>query len=183
MSASIHVSERHPRRARHDRTHRLLRALAVATRFGLVFASLIAALAGGLATQIYDGPWAGFVARDLCGAFYALAWCFGLALLRPTASPRFVASIALALCVAIEGSQLWHPHALEVARATLPGRLALGSGFAFADLPWYAVGAGLGALWLALLPFRRPRSAQRDAGRRKGAPASGDFVRPMGVRP
>lgn len=175
MSASIHVSNRHTRFSREPFPARVLRATSLTLRFALIFASLLAALAGGLYTQIYDGPWSGFVAREFCGAFYALAWCMGLALLRPTARPRRIALLALAICVSIEVSQLWHPHFLEVARATLPGRLALGSGFAWADLPWYAVGAGVGAAWLTALPFRRSRPPRVQT--------TTDHVRPMGVQP
>jgi len=175
MSASIHVSSRHARSDREPHIPRLLRLATLTLRFSLIFASLLAALAGGLYTQIYDGPWSGFVAREFCGAFYALAWCMGLALLRPTARPRRVGLLALTICVSIEISQLWHPHVLEVARATLPGRLALGSGFAWADLPWYAVGAAIGAAWLAILPFRRRRHEPMEA--------TTDHVRPMGVQP
>jgi hypothetical protein len=118
---------------------------------------------------VYEGAYAIWVSREVCGVFYALAWCFGLSLLRPTARPRNLALVATALCFAIELSQLWHPYFLEVWRATLPGRLALGSGFSWLDLPYYAAGGLIGGIWLGILPFRKRRAF--------------DHVRPMGLRP
>ncbi len=173
MSASIHVSAPHAR-WRHTRTRDLLgRFMRWLLRQTLVFASLVATLALGLYTQIHEGAWASWLARDFSAAVYALAWCLGLALLRPRARPLVLGATALVICFAVELSQLWHPYWLEVPRATLLGRLVLGSTFMWSDLAYYAAGAGAGALWLRLLPFRRPR---RDD-------VVDDFVRPMGVRP
>jgi hypothetical protein len=175
MSTSIYISDRNGRwgRRRLRRARRGGRPLVIAARWGLLLASLAAALVLGLATQLYEGAYSGWVARELCGVPYALAWCFGLALLRPTARPAWLAAWAVSLCCAIEGLQLWHPHLLEVARATELGRLALGSGFSWLDMPWYAVGGAVGWAWLRLLPFRRPG----------GGAQSVEFERPMGVRP
>jgi hypothetical protein len=142
-------------------------------RWGLLLASCVMALVLGIATQLYDGMYSSWVARELCGVPYALAWCFGLALLRPMARPAWPAGLAVAICCVIEALQLWHPYALEVVRATFFGRLALGSGFSWLDLPWYAVGGALGWAWLRVLPFRTPSDRPRVV----------DFERPMGVRP
>lgn len=54
---------------------------------------------------------------------------------------------ALAVTCAVEFAQLWHPAWLEAVRATLPGRLALGTTFAWSDFPPYLAGAALAA-WL-----------------------------------
>jgi hypothetical protein len=173
MSASIQVSTRHRRWLGPGNRVRILRAVQLSIRFSLVLASLLAALALGVYTQLYDGTLAVWVARDLSGTVYALAWCLALATVWPTARPRIVASISVAICFGIEASQLWHPHLLEVARATEIGRLALGSTFLWSDLPYYVVGAVIGSIWLSWLPFRTSRYDVE----------SEDFVRPMGVRP
>ena len=173
MSATIHVSARHSRIDLPVHRGRILRFVRCTLRWALIFTSVLGALALGLYTQVYEGTFDTWLAREFSGAVYALAWCLGLALIRPNARPLLVGSIATAICFAIELSQLWHPHALEVARATLPGRLVLGSAFMWTDLPYYAAGAGVGALWLRILPFRRS-TARRDR--------EPDFVRPMGVR-
>ncbi len=174
MSASIHSS---PLRTPPRPSKRVLELCARIARFvarqALVFASLVATLALGIGSQVYDGPGARFVARDVSAAIYALAWCFGLALMLWRWPPRAVGVGALAVCFAVELSQLWHPHWLEVGRATWPGRLVLGSTFMWSDLAWSVVGVGVGLIWLRCLPFARgSQTAITD-----------DFVRPLGVRP
>ena len=57
-----------------------------------------------------------------------------------------VALAAFAFSVGIEVSQLYHAPWIDSVRATLPGRLVLGSGFAWTDLAAYAVGILVGAL-------------------------------------
>jgi len=173
VSASIHYPSPHRRLAAQRPLSLVARGARLATRWLLVLASLVGVLALGLYTQVHQGTWQVWIARDLSAAVYALAWCMGLASLRPRSHPLAVAAVALAVCFAIELSQLWHPHWLEVPRATAAGRLVLGSVFTWSDLAYYAGGAAMGALWLRLLPFRAKRRARvRD-----------DFVRPMGVRP
>jgi len=57
---------------------------------------------------------------------------------------RSVALISLALCFAIEFSQAIHTPPLDALRATLPGRLVLGQGFLWTDLPAYVAGVSAG---------------------------------------
>lgn len=173
MSASVHVSARHARLSTPRSPRAWARLGRWLLRLALIALSLVSTLALGLATQVVDGALASWVARDASAAVYASAWCFGLALLRPGARPRTLAALAFAVCLGIEASQLWHPHWLEVARATHLGRLALGSTFMWTDLAYSAVGAGIAGLWLRILPGRsgEPRHERLD------------FVRPMGVRP
>ena len=171
MSVSMEISARHARWPKIQRRARIRRFAQLLLRRSLIVTSLFATLVLGLYTQVYDGPHATWLARDASGALYAAAWCLGLAALRPTARPRTLFAVAFTLCFAIELSQLWHPHWLEVARATLPGRLVLGSVFVWSDLAYYAVGALGAALWLRLLPFRLESPVRDD----------GDFPRPMGV--
>lgn len=98
--------------------------------------------------------------QDLNGLFYALAWALGLALLAPRAAARRLAAAALAISCSVEFLQLWHPHWLEVWRAEPFGHLVFGSAFAWADLPYYGLGAVVAAYWLWLLPFgQKPERA------------------------
>lgn len=79
-------------------------------------------------------------------ALWALLVFVLLGLLLPRASTWRVAVLALAFAWGIEFSQLYHAPWLDSLRATLPGRLILGSTFNGPDLPAYALGIILGAL-------------------------------------
>jgi hypothetical protein len=70
----------------------------------------------------------------------------GFGFMRPRTSTLAVASLALAFAWAVEFSQLYHAPWFDAVRATLPGRLVLGTTFNWPDLPAYAVGIALGAL-------------------------------------
>lgn len=72
-----------------------------------------------------------------------------------------VALIAFSFSVAIEVSQLYHAPWIDSVRTTIPGRLILGSGFAWADIAAYAAGILLGATAEFTL-FRR--SKNKNAG-------------------
>jgi hypothetical protein len=127
-------------------------ALRVSLRWGLSLVSFVIAIAIGLASKFYVGPFERWVSQDLNGVFYAMVWVFLLAVLVPIARPRNIAIAAVAICIGIEFLQLWHPHFLEVLRAEPLGRLVLGSSFTFYDMPYYVVGGWLGVLWLNRLP-------------------------------
>jgi hypothetical protein len=91
-------------------------------------------------------------------ALWATMVFLGLGVLRPRATTRANALLALAFAYAIEIGQLWHAPWLDAIRSTTPGHLVLGRGFAAADFAWYALGVGLGAA-LELLACRpRPGS-------------------------
>lgn len=95
--------------------------------------------------------------RDVLGdALWAamIAWWLGAA--APGASAARRAAAALAVCWAVEASQLYHAPALDALRRTTPGHLVLGSGFDPRDLAAYA--AGVAAAW-ALERAARRRSA------------------------
>ncbi|NJO83648.1 MAG: DUF2809 domain-containing protein [Blastochloris sp.] len=72
--------------------------------------------------------------------YLLLAWIW------PQARSWAITAGALGICVAIECSQLVQTAWLDAIRATLPGRLVLGSGFLWSDLLCYAAGAVLGLL-------------------------------------
>jgi hypothetical protein len=73
-----------------------------------------------------------------------IAWWVGA--LAPGASLRLRAAGALALCVAVELSQLYHTTALDALRGTTLGHLVLGSGFDPRDLVAYTLGVLVAAV-------------------------------------
>ena len=78
-------------------------------------------------------------------ALWALMVFVGLGYLLPRASTWVVALLALTFSWGVEFSQLYHASWLDAIRATIPGRLVLGSTFNWPDLPAYAVGIAFGA--------------------------------------
>ena len=82
--------------------------------------------------------------RIMPGSLYVIAWIFFTLVLAPRLAPLPVCIAALLGTSAIEFLQLWHPPLLEAVRATLPGRLVLGSTFVWGDFPAYGIGALLG---------------------------------------
>jgi hypothetical protein len=98
------------------------------------------------------------IARDVLGdALWAVMIVWWLGVLAPTLHLTVRAGLALAICAAVEVSQLLHAPALDAARRTLPGRLMLGSGFDPRDLVAYA--AGVLAAVLAVVARRALRDA------------------------
>lgn len=79
-------------------------------------------------------------------ALWALMVFTGIGFLFPRSSTLLVALLALAFSWAVEFSQLYHAPWIDAVRATLPGRLVLGSTFNWPDLPAYAFGIALGAM-------------------------------------
>jgi hypothetical protein len=89
----------------------------------------------GLGTQLAP------TLRDVLGdALWAvmLAWWIGA--LIPDTPPRTRGGLGLAVCWAVEFSQLYHAPVLDALRRTTIGRLVLGNGFDPRDLAAYAMG-------------------------------------------
>jgi Protein of unknown function (DUF2809) len=83
----------------------------------------------------------GAVARDVAGdALWATMIAWWVAALAPALSLRARGAAALAICFAVETSQLLHTPELDALRRTTLGRLTLGSGFDPRDLASYAAG-------------------------------------------
>lgn len=97
-------------------------------RFSPVFPDWFSDISGSLAYQIF---WMALV-----------QFCFPKWSIAKTAIGVFCFSCA------IEFLQLWQPPFLQAIRATLPGRLVLGNTFLWSDFPPYAIGCGLGWLWM-----------------------------------
>ena len=89
------------------------------------------------------------------GVLYVLFWMLAFLVVNPdTPSSRLAVTVFIATC-GVEFSQAIHVAWLERLRATLPGRLILGTMFSWGDFPPYAVGAILG--WLVLRAKEKSR--------------------------
>lgn len=108
-------------------------AILVVITLGLLSRRFPQFLPAALGKYSGDALWALMV-------FLGLGFCFRR---WPTV---VVALAAFAFSVAIEFSQLYRAPWIDAVRGTLPGRLVLGSGFAWADLVAYAAGISVGAL-------------------------------------
>lgn len=81
------------------------------------------------------------VARDVAGdALWAIMITWIVSTIVPSVVPLTRGVIALAICWAVELSQLYHAPMIDAWRATTAGRLVLGSGFDPRDLAAYAAG-------------------------------------------
>ncbi|PSB51800.1 DUF2809 domain-containing protein [Chamaesiphon polymorphus] len=90
--------------------------------------------------------------RDPGGSIaYQIVWILLVLFIYPVAHRRLTAICVCAGSCALEFLQLYQPPWLQAIRATLPGRLILGTTFLWSDLPVYFVGAYLGWLWVSWL--------------------------------
>jgi hypothetical protein len=119
-------------------------------------------IALGLGVHWY-GAALGPAARDVAGdAIWAAMITWWAAALTPSASLRNRILAALAICFAVELSQLYHTRRLDALRSTTLGQLTLGSGFDARDLLAYALGV-LAAAFLEWTVRRRLEHASRRA--------------------
>ena len=91
-------------------------------------------------------------------ALWALVVFLGIGFLFPRAATFTLAVSALTISWGVEFSQLYHTPWLDALRATLPGKLLLGSTFNLPDLPAYAFGIGIGAMVEMTRAFRWGRN-------------------------
>lgn len=90
--------------------------------------------------------------RDPAGGIaYEMLWILVVIFIYPRADRRLTAIWVCAVTCAIEFLQLYQPPWLQAIRATLPGRLLLGSTFLWSDLPVYSIGSYIGWLWVRML--------------------------------
>jgi hypothetical protein len=117
----------------------------------------------GLAVHLH-GAALSIVARDVLGdALWAamIAWWIGAAAPTVRLSRRTI--VALAVCFAVELSQLYHAPGIDALRETTLGHLVLGSGFDPRDLASYSAGV-LAVVLLERVVVRR--SSGRPASHR-----------------
>lgn len=94
-------------------------------------------------------------------ALWALAVFLFFALVMPRRPTQYIGSAAGLFSAGIEFSQLCQAHWLNSLRRTLPGRLILGSVFAWADFSYYALGIVLGILFDSALRGRKRSAANK----------------------
>jgi len=108
-------------------------------------ALLVVTIAAGLASRDWDAALPAFISLYAGDTLWASMVVWLLAIVWPRASTARLASVALAIAVADELSQLYHAEWIDQIRATRPGALVLGQGFLWSDLVCYIVGVGLAA--------------------------------------
>lgn len=109
----------------------------------LVGATILTVCAG-LGSRKLGAHLPGFVAEYAGDTLYATLVFVLAAFLRPRATRDRLAAFAFGFSALVEVSQAVHFGPLDAVRATLPGRLVLGTTFVWSDFPCYAVGALLG---------------------------------------
>jgi len=100
------------------------------------------------------------VVRDVLGdALWAAMAAWWIAAVAPAIRLAWRAVVALALCFAVEFSQLVHLPVLDALRRTTVGHLALGSGFDRRDFAAYAGGVLVAVLLERAIERRWPDEA------------------------
>jgi len=131
------------------------------SRNRVLYAALaVAVVAGGLLWRSHFMSLPPVMSKYGGDALWALMVFVGFGFLIPRASTLLLASLALSFCWGIEFSQLYHAPWIDAVRATVPGRLVLGSTFNWPDLPAYALGIGIGA-WVEWLLRRESSNVGR----------------------
>ncbi len=125
-------------------THRMTR---IFSALGLV---LVIPL--GLVSKVYSGWGSAWVEGYLGDILFEMAWIFFIACLWPRVSAKHLSLWVFGLTSGVEVLQLWQPPWLQAIRATLAGKLLLGSTFVWGDFFYYALGCLLG--WMALEVFQ-----------------------------
>lgn len=120
------------------------------TRNRALYAFLSLAVVGtGLLWRADFMPLPPLVAKYGGDALWALMVFTGCGFLFPRASTIALGLLALSFAWMVEFSQIYHAPWIDALRATLPGRLILGSTFNWPDLPAYMLGVALG-VWVEL---------------------------------
>ena len=112
----------------------------------IYFIAILAVITLGLLSRRYPQFLPAALGKYPGDALWALMVFLGLGFWFRRSPTVVVALAAFAFSVVIEVSQLYHAPWIDSVRATLPGRLVLGSGFAWGDMVAYAVGIVVGAL-------------------------------------
>jgi hypothetical protein len=107
----------------------------------LVYVGLaLGTIALGLMVHVH-GDALGPASRDVIGdALWAAMIMWWISAIAPDRSLGARGIVAIAICFAVEFSQLYHTGTLDSLRNTIIGRLTLGSGFDPRDLLAYAIG-------------------------------------------
>ena len=118
----------------------------------LIIIYILIVIAMGFFFKYYSGIGHQWLNNYGAAIFYELFWClfaFGF-FISKKAVIQIPIWVFILTCI-IEFLQLWHPPLLEAIRATLIGKLLLGTTFAWWDFPHYLLGSIFGWLWLEKL--------------------------------
>ena len=116
------------------------------SRTRILYAGLaLAVVVAGLLWRSSFMPLPQWLSNNGGDALWALMVFIGFGFLFPRASTLNVSLLSLTFSWGVEFSQLYHAPWIDAVRATLPGRLVLGSTFNWPDLPAYALGVAMGA--------------------------------------
>ena len=117
------------------------------TRLRLIYAmAAFITVAIGLSWHL-SPPLFGAAVKDIVGdSLWAAMILWLVSLVMPSRPLLLRMLAAIAICFAVETSQLYHAPFIDSIRATLPGHLVLGSGFDPRDFAAYATGVLIAAL-------------------------------------
>jgi len=105
----------------------------------------------GFYSKLYSGPLANWVNDSLGGIFYEIFWCLLIFLFFFRTKAWHIAATVFIITSMLEFLQLWHPSVLEWIRDNFIGRTILGTSFTWSDFPYYALGSGIGWLWISFI--------------------------------
>ena len=105
--------------------------------------ALVVAILLGLASRRYHGAISEFLGKYPGDALWAVMVFFGWGALRPRASTRSVALLALATCLVVEAMKLYQAPWIVGIRHTTLGHLIFGHVFSVENLAAYAVGVAV----------------------------------------
>lgn len=123
-----------------------------------LFISILIIVPLGLAVKFYRGPGQEWLNNSFGGVPYEIFWILLVLFIWPEISALWAAvGVCIVTCI-LEFLQLWHPPFLQSIRATLIGRLVLGTTFFRSDFLYYFIGCFLGWLWVKAIQHKILRS-------------------------
>jgi Protein of unknown function (DUF2809) len=118
-------------------------------RYLLLSISLVLVTLLGLGFKFYRGFGQEWLNNSGAAIWYEVFWCLFAFWFFPTQKAIYAIPIwVFAITCALEILQLWKTPILQSVRATLIGRLLLGTTFSWWDFLYYVVGSLIGWLWL-----------------------------------
>lgn len=114
----------------------------------IIFLTIIIIIPLGLISKFYKGPLDQWLNNYSGGIFYEIFWILLVILINPKIPPSIATTWVFIITAILEFLQLWHPPLLEAIRATLIGRLLIGTTFDWWDFIHYILGCAIA--WLCL---------------------------------